>query len=799
MKIPIRILIGDMSFLGGGVTWGDIIDSWETYALKWNAADQLGVDPNEAPVLDMFGDEGITIKSVVKDLSDPKKLFTDFSRSFTVPASKKNNRIFKHYYNIDIRNGLDSRELINATIIMNNVTYKIGNLRVDSVSMKNGIAQNYKVTFIGKLSELSRRMGADRLSSLDLTIYDLPALDAKAEFSNTTKRPLMFPLATRKNRFLYDSSQAELNLEGVTNIAYAGATQFTDYGIRERDLVGALSVGALLDAMEVKYGFVFDGVFTQDYVRDLYLWLHQTDKTRQGENLTAIGDGFVWSPVPGASSAAHWVLNDSSLKYLGAGGVPETEGHIVYRIGIIGQWTDTGEVKLYRNGNLTATSNVSGELSYMPWVNNDNVGDVWTVEVESDVAQTFNNIRIVLDQYQYEREGNTGGSAGGDGYYSYYSFGVAVDGVTGDAGTFLINHNLPKMKVMDFLSSIFKMFNIVAEVTNDLQITTKHYDHFMSEGTLKDITPYVHVDNYSISRPNIFSSLQMEFADVKTALEQGYEAVNAKQYGEITYDLIGNNGVKLSGSEYKLKIENQRIPLEPLTNQANNTATGVVHAQFSDLKGAEQSIKPMFTYLARKAGGANLGFWVDTNVESVATYMMPCNTFSDDQAPANFYNTWLGLYFGAELNEYDTDKTLIGVGLWSSFYKGTTAMMFDEDKRRVKFVTELPQGVVRNLKLSDVLHISNKFYNINSTETNYLTGQTKLDLTLVGRSQLKEFKPQDIQVTNNHPTNGLYFTYIDNTTGYLKKGFIISGQSATLAMVGTVLGFSHDDYTLDDV
>ena len=80
-----------------------------------------------------------------------------------------------------------------------------------------------------------------------------------------------------------------------------------------------------------------------------------------------------------------------------------------------------------------------------------------------------------------------------------------------------------------------------------------------------------------------------------------------------------------------------------------------------------------------------------------------------------------------------------------------------------------------------------------------MTGQTKLDLTLVGRSILKEFKPQDILVTNDHTVDGLYFTYIDNTTGYLTKGFILPLQSATLPMVGTVLGFSHDEYTLDDV
>ena len=47
-------------------------------------------------ILDMFADESVSIKSVVKDMNDPKKLFTDYSRGFTVPASKKNNRILKH-------------------------------------------------------------------------------------------------------------------------------------------------------------------------------------------------------------------------------------------------------------------------------------------------------------------------------------------------------------------------------------------------------------------------------------------------------------------------------------------------------------------------------------------------------------------------------------------------------------------------------------------------------------------------------------------------------------------------------
>jgi hypothetical protein len=48
-------------------------------------------------LVDMFDFESISLKRIVKDLSEPDKLFTDYSRSFSVPASRRNNRIFKHY------------------------------------------------------------------------------------------------------------------------------------------------------------------------------------------------------------------------------------------------------------------------------------------------------------------------------------------------------------------------------------------------------------------------------------------------------------------------------------------------------------------------------------------------------------------------------------------------------------------------------------------------------------------------------------------------------------------------------
>ena len=53
-------------------------------------------------LLDQYKDESVDIVSSVLDVSDITKNTGDYSKSFTVPASKNNNRIFKHWYNASI-------------------------------------------------------------------------------------------------------------------------------------------------------------------------------------------------------------------------------------------------------------------------------------------------------------------------------------------------------------------------------------------------------------------------------------------------------------------------------------------------------------------------------------------------------------------------------------------------------------------------------------------------------------------------------------------------------------------------
>ena len=108
---------------------------------------------NETKV-DLFADESVSITDSIQNVRDISKIFTAFSQQFNLPASKTNNKLFKHYYNYDILNGFDARYKANAEIKLNGVTYKTGKIRLNEVSLKDNIPYSYKVVFFGDTIEL---------------------------------------------------------------------------------------------------------------------------------------------------------------------------------------------------------------------------------------------------------------------------------------------------------------------------------------------------------------------------------------------------------------------------------------------------------------------------------------------------------------------------------------------------------------------------------------------------------------------------------------------------------------------
>ena len=115
--------------------------------------------------VDLFNDENVSLTQVLQDVKAIDKVFTDYSRTFNLPASKINNKLFKHWYNPDI-DGFDSNIQSDAKIELNYQPFRDGKIQLQEVKLKNNKPHTYKVTFYGNTVGFKNAIGEDQLSNL---------------------------------------------------------------------------------------------------------------------------------------------------------------------------------------------------------------------------------------------------------------------------------------------------------------------------------------------------------------------------------------------------------------------------------------------------------------------------------------------------------------------------------------------------------------------------------------------------------------------------------------------------------
>ncbi len=79
--------------------------------------------------VDLFKDESVQLTQTIQNVKDIAKVFTEFTQTFAVPASRVNNKIFQHYYNFDIDFGYDARNKADAKLELNDAPFKNGKIK----------------------------------------------------------------------------------------------------------------------------------------------------------------------------------------------------------------------------------------------------------------------------------------------------------------------------------------------------------------------------------------------------------------------------------------------------------------------------------------------------------------------------------------------------------------------------------------------------------------------------------------------------------------------------------------------
>jgi len=92
--------------------------------------------------IDLFQDEKINLSLSVQNFRDIKKVYTDFTQSFTIPATPNNNSIFSYWYENALNSGFNANFRVDANIEINHTPFRKGKLQLEEAEVKDGQIQH---------------------------------------------------------------------------------------------------------------------------------------------------------------------------------------------------------------------------------------------------------------------------------------------------------------------------------------------------------------------------------------------------------------------------------------------------------------------------------------------------------------------------------------------------------------------------------------------------------------------------------------------------------------------------------
>ena len=673
--------------------------------------------------VDLFKDESISVTDSIQNVSDISKVFTPFSKQFNLPASSTNNKLFKHYYNFDIQDGFDARFTVDARIEINHVPFKSGKLRLNGVSMKENHPHTYKVVFFGEPNSLKELFGDEDLSSLNgLSTYDIKSDtvtgDVENAFktglqstgsnaTNTSNRNIVVPLITLQNYYSYDTPSTNR----LDNVLFSNL---------KKELKPAIKVLRIIEAIQTQYNLTFnmsdDGslktFFGSDVFDELYLWLHRQKTPHNDLNSTTQSFGINYN-----SLGVKKTLSDYTI--ISGGGTDVLSG---------GKLTiNEGESYSLRFRFIASSANVPIEIVSKDKTTNELLGVQERITTAgamtvSFIGLTSGNLSSRVFDPEIRFNNNTNQAISFSAQTTLLNFGLEIDktvnGVTTQhfyannsfqlAYMIFIQDYLPKIKVIDFLTGLFKMFNLVAYSKRGTStIFVQTFDDFMTIGTSRDITEYIDINESTIDRPVPYNQINFKYSPPVTQTSLRFINDYAQVFGDLNY----SSPEKYDGQAFNIDVPFERSVLINLRDNSG-VLTNNVLAWWVDADSKTTLGKPYLFFNRLIDSSSNT-----ITTGNFTSYNAASNVSSDENHTLNF---------GAEYDEFNKD--INANSLFSRFYEQYVVQTYNQNGRIIKVSANLPVSFVLNYGVNDIIVINGQEYYINSIQTDLTTGKSQLEL-----------------------------------------------------------------------
>jgi len=662
--------------------------------------------------VELFDDETISLTQTIKNAQDVSKVFTDYSRSFTVPASKSNNKIFKHYYNFSIDNGFDARKRVDARIEINSIPFKSGRIRLDGVELKDDKAYAYKLTFFGSTIKLKDAFGEDDLSVLDLSQYNATysAADLKTALqADPTTDDVVVPLITHSQRLTYGTG-------GIANSGDLKYNGVVTHGLYWSQLKYAIRVDAVVQAIADRYGFTIsdDSFFknTNPNYYNLFLWLHRKKGDLQSEILQSPVEAQVIGfdgPVDDGFSAAYRNEDRSEIVIVSSRYLTS------FSLQVNNPASITYDVSIYRDGQLRISrQGVSSTSLFIDALSEARDSSTYEVFFSSSSSD---NLEFTWTAVSQEPNNPV----------DYFVFN-AIQGVLGDV-PFVISQQIPEMKIIDFLSGLFKMFNLVAEVDEQNVLTVKTLDIFYGDGVFRDITRYIDNTSVTVDSAIPYAEIEYKYKSSKTILSDQFNQLTNREWGSDRYNTKDN---LKEGGKFIVEMPFEHMQFERLTDVAGGNLTPIMYGYYVDDNQDPYIGAPLVFYPISNSLGSNSISYV-TSKDANDNFNAAEEITGSINVPSNS-RTLLGnnfevdnIHFYPEANEYEVNKDFYKT-LFYNYHYNYIASLFSFRKRMTTVKAILPVPILINYSLADTFVIQGNRYKINSINTNLNTGESTIQL-----------------------------------------------------------------------
>ena len=686
--------------------------------------------------VELFKDETVQFTQTIQNIRDIKKIFTEFSKTFSVPATKRNNKIFQHYYNYDIRNGYDARLKTNASLELNDLPFKRGKIALTGVDLKNNVPHTYKITFFGNTVNLKDILGDYQLSYLDSLnglpatqnlIYNHSTIEDALENGLGNGNEIIAPLITHTDRLIYDSVKATSELN---NLFYSSGLGYEANGLDLFQLKFAIKLRAIVEAIETSFPITFSNDFfnsnNPDY-ENLYMWLHR----KKGSVKPASEEDLVWTSitdirqtdvVPAGSLNPTVNVNNGNLVLTSATDVEYTEtaltvtpsNNLTYSIRVI-QYSSVGASVVAQLSNVTGVQDVIAQGEILP------TGTYGIEIASSEGTVIFAADSIVWTVGILFTLINIGAPIP-----ITYTIKNRIGFVTSIDVEFIITQQIPKMTIISFLTSLFQMFNLTAYVDDDGIIVVRTLDSYYATSNTYSINEYLDTSKSQVNLALPYKSVSFSYKGLGTFLAKKYEQLFSSGWGSENYAL-DNEIFDVQGTNYKIEIPFEHMQFERLFNQASGGFISTIMYGYCVDDNQEPYIgNPLIFYGIRQVSGPLVDKMAirdaNNNLDYVENYFIPSNSraLSPTSSTSN-------INFSNEVNEY-TLNTLFPGTLFNDYYITYIKDTFNRQRRLTKVTAYLPYKIFANLQLNDIIELGQDDYRINSLKTNLTTGKTEFEL-----------------------------------------------------------------------